>query len=656
MRREIKLIILVFALVVGPAIALSFLAVRVLESWQLVLQKRMAGEAGHVLDEAVAAWNHELTALRAMPDFPANHTKPSNMWVAHASELSLQHSWLDGLFVTRGGAEMVYPPVEPIAPPIERDVTSAEQAGPLSQVGAYLEQGDMAATIKCLELVAENRSPESGVGTRNAKNERGQRDSDEGFRYDLIALKRLATIYELQGQTAKVSEIRLKVLEEMLRRYDELVPLQRESMIEWLECAGLQGGEASGLQSQWRERMRLRTMKPDERTRVGNGIRMMESTIPDSGWLTMRVQEADFLVTKLPQPGTTSLVLALQFDEHKLIEHLNALFAIAVSNTEIRVRCQIRDEGEAGPILAVRQLPTPFEAMSLVATPEDVPAFVANARLQARLYRGGGLLLLISVVAGIWLVWREAAREIQQAGERSAFAAAVSHDLRTPLSSMRMLAESLYMGNVTDTNKQKKFLGTIIKESDRLSRLTDRALYFIRYGQGALRYQFTEGDLGGVVRETVETFAVGASGEVKIGIDIPSQLPSVKFDAGAIEQVVYNLLDNAVKYSRKEGEERGVPSSEPRGAGDDGLINVKLFVEGGQVVLSVEDHGVGMTPEEVRQVLKPYARGKNAGRQNARGLGLGLALCQHIVQAHGGSIQIQSEPGKGSKFKIILPG
>ena len=229
--------------------------------------------------------------------------------------------------------------------------------------------------------------------------------------------------------------------------------------------------------------------------------------------------------------------------------------------------------------------------------------------------------------------------EIRQARERSDFAAVVSHDLRTPLSSMRMLAESLYMGNVTDETKRKKFLGAIIKESDRLSRLTDRALYFIRYGQGALRYQFTEGDLGGVVREVTETFAVGVGSDVKITMNISPDVPPVRFDAGAIEQVVYNLLDNAVKYSPKDKSVR---------------IEVGLGVEAGKIALSVKDYGAGMTSEEVRHVLKPYRRGKNAERQNARGIGLGLALCQHVVQAHGGRIQIQSEPGKGSIFTILL--
>jgi len=132
----------------------------------------------------------------------------------------------------------------------------------------------------------------------------------------------------------------------------------------------------------------------------------------------------------------------------------------------------------------------------------------------------------------------------------------------------------------------------------------------------------------------------GEKEQILIEFDFPPDFPPVRFDAGAMEQVVYNLLDNAVKYSRRDGAVQ---------------IEVRLAMEAGTIILSVHDHGAGMTPEEVRQILKPYARGKNAGRQNARGIGLGLALCQHVVQAHGGRIQIQSELGKGSQFSVVLP-
>ena len=666
MRREIKLIIWVFILVVGPAIALSFLAARVLESWQLVLQKRMAGEAGHVLDEAAMVWDRELGLLREKSCQLSATLPPS---CARVADLSIQNPWLSGVYIVKFGSELLYPTAESHISEFASSGGDTEGGRCLVLGGIELGKGNTNAAIEWFEQVGAVRNSGAKFGDQNVGEEDGARDPEEGFFLDLVALKKLAEIYEGLGEDARLAEIRAKALERLLSRYDVLVPLQRESLIAWMsEGMGNGGWFAANkkdgktirlLLSQWRERMRGRLLGQDERAAWVNGISMMGPNVSDSGWVTMRLKQANLLVTKSGQLQGATLLVAWEYNELNLLEHLNALFSVAASNTEVRVSCQARNERKVGPILASRQLTSPFEAISLVATPQNIPAFMANVRLQTWLYRGGGALLLISVVAGVWLVWREAASEIRQARERSSFAAAVSHDLRTPLSSMRMLAESLYLGNVTDEVKRKKFLGAIIRESDRLGRLTERALYFIRYGQGALRYQFTEGDFGGVVREAVETFAVGVADlkvngqwvmgnteeiggkkKVIIGMEVPGTLPLLQFDAGAMEQVVYNLLDNAVKYSHRD---------------NPGNIRVSVVVEEGKMVLAVEDQGIGMTPAEMRQVLKPYARGGGAKHQNDRGLGLGLALCQHVVQAHGGRIQIRSELGKGTEFKVILP-
>jgi two-component system phosphate regulon sensor histidine kinase PhoR len=367
----------------------------------------------------------------------------------------------------------------------------------------------------------------------------------------------------------------------------------------------------------------------------------------------------------------------LQFDEARLREHLNEVFARVATNSGIAVRVQDPESSTFHPssfILHTSKLPSPLESITLEATPADPMAFLANARLQTRLYGWGGGLLIISVVAGAWLIWRQAAGEILDARERTDFAATVSHDLRTPLSSMRMLAESLYMGNIVDDAKKKTFLGAIVKESDRLSRLTDRALYFIRYGQGSLRYQFTEGDLGSLVTDVVETFAVGIGAKVEmsvnrpqtsrasvqisstpvIGVAFDEELSQVRFDSGALEQVVFNLLDNAVKYSSPE---KGVRIEVSLTARERRHGRFRWGAKGtaSEVVLAVKDNGVGMTPDEVRRVLKPYTRGRGAAKQNTRGVGLGLALCHHVVKAHRGQIEIESEPGRGTTFSVVLP-
>jgi signal transduction histidine kinase len=232
-----------------------------------------------------------------------------------------------------------------------------------------------------------------------------------------------------------------------------------------------------------------------------------------------------------------------------------------------------------------------------------------------------------------------------------------------------MLAESLHLGRIEDAEKRKRFLEIILKESDRLSRLTDRALYFIQYGQGALRYRMTEGDIAALVKDVVETFATGIEGKVRelrpgdggqtaaagpvegageeqgtaaewgIDLTLSHDVSPVKFDAGAMEQVIFNLLDNAVKYSRNR---RRVE------------VRVMPDARGRHVVVSVRDFGVGIDPKDMRRIFNAYHRGK--GSANTVGLGLGLALCRDIVKAHQGRIEVESAVDEGSTFRVTLPG
>jgi signal transduction histidine kinase len=742
MKRESKLILLVFCLVVGPAVLLSLFAGRVLTNWQIVIQKRLEADAVRVLNQAVIAWEEELS------EHPLR-----------SSRASAQDSYSLGLFIVTPGVGLTYPPSEStessFTPSSVVSESAVRAAGWLQQAAVLHASGETNAALECLRKVAK---------------EDLSRDPDEGFYYDLIALKQMA---ELESSAADTP---VRALEEARRRvlvrYDDLVPLQRDLMVEWIEKEGFQGLRGGGVQgqesgfiihhssfiisSQWRERMRGRALTVTDRGKLAEEIGGLVPSLPESGWIKARIGGQEALVRRRVQgSGGEGEIVVLQFDEARLREHLNELFSRVATNSGIAVRIKDPDSSAFHPpsfILHAVRLPAPLEFITLEATPADPRAFVANARLQARLYGLGGGLLLISVVAGVWLIWRQAAGEIRDARERTDFAATVSHDLRTPLSSMRMLAESLYMGNIVDEAKKQTFLGAIVKESDRLSRLTDRALYFIRYGQGALRYQFTEGDLGSLVKDVAETFAVGIGGSVEekilprrhgdtergkekenvlrffklgstpfvkiakhlsgergaeslseverdlsdspprrvagisdsvprilnsrniefsslssclrasvvkssspvIRLALDLELPQVRFDSGAMEQVMFNLLDNAVKYSSPEKGVRIEVSLTARSRRLGRLFR-GAKAAASEVVLSVKDNGVGMTPDEIRRVMKPYARGRWAAKQNARGIGLGLALCHHVIQAHRGRIEIKSEPGKGTTFSVILP-
>jgi two-component system, OmpR family, phosphate regulon sensor histidine kinase PhoR len=296
--------------------------------------------------------------------------------------------------------------------------------------------------------------------------------------------------------------------------------------------------------------------------------------------------------------------------------------------------------GERATVVARGTLPPPFAQAAVLAVPADPETLRASARWQARLYTWGVIVLGAGVAVGVWLALQQAVGAIRQARLRSSFVATVSHDLRTPLSSMRMLAESLYLDRIQDEAKRKRFLAAILRECDRLGRLTDRALYFIRFGQDALQYHLAEGDLGRLVRNTADAFLSGfREGEVRLRVDAPEQLPATRFDAGAMEQVITNLLDNAVKYSPHDKVIDVAVGADPRRR---------------EVVVSVRDQGTGIARADLRQIFRPYYRGRRQAAATT-GIGLGLALCRHIVRAHGGRIDVQSAVGAGSTFRVILP-
>jgi len=344
-------------------------------------------------------------------------------------------------------------------------------------------------------------------------------------------------------------------------------------------------------------------------------------------------------------------------------------------------------DGAAERPLAVGELPSPLDAVRIRAFAEDPGRTRRAGRLEARLYGWGILLMAAGIVAGAWAVLREAASEIRQARARSDFVVGVSHDLRTPISSMKMLAESLFLDHVQDPQQKKRFLSTMVSECERLSQLVERVLFFVRFGQDALVYSLHESDLGALVESVVGSFVNRFSGatarqdngegdrrpEAEPGAALEGSpaacgvarkfaasglavtltkepgLPRAKVDEGAVSQVILNLLDNAVKYSCRG---RAVVRVEVAGTVR------KRHAFGRQrewLRIAVGDKGIGIRRNELRRIFRKFYRGRGAKREHVSGVGLGLAMCRHVATAHGGWIEAESVPGEGSTFTVFLP-
>jgi signal transduction histidine kinase len=249
----------------------------------------------------------------------------------------------------------------------------------------------------------------------------------------------------------------------------------------------------------------------------------------------------------------------------------------------------------------------------------------------------GALSLLMG--AGMILTYRNVSRELALAKLKSDFVSNVSHELRTPLALIRLYAETLELGRISNPGKHQEYYEIIRKESERLTALINNILDFSRIEAGKKEYSFCETDVADLVRSTLESYRFeiehnGFHFEQKID----TNLPPLHVDREAIARSLLNLVNNAVKYSAREK-----------------YLGVYLYRENGSVYLEVVDHGIGIPAKEQPKIFEKFYRVGDPLVHNTKGSGLGLSLVRHIVRAHGGEVTVESAPGHGSKFIIALP-
>jgi signal transduction histidine kinase len=260
-------------------------------------------------------------------------------------------------------------------------------------------------------------------------------------------------------------------------------------------------------------------------------------------------------------------------------------------------------------------------------------------RRQVMLFTGALGVLVAVIVAGIVMTWRLMRRETEMARLKSDFVANVSHDLKTPLSVIRMFGETLEMGRVTDEGRRQEYYRVITREGERLSRLIDNVLDFSRIEGGRQTYDMTPTTVEPLIRGTLEAFAYPLAQQgFKVEVCLAADLPEVTMDADAVGQALANLIDNAIKYS-----------------GNDRAVTIDARVADGWLVIAVSDRGLGIAPEEQAKIFEKFYRVGRSDTQGRRGSGVGLALVRHIAEAHGGAIAVESAPGEGSRFSLRLP-
>jgi signal transduction histidine kinase len=314
------------------------------------------------------------------------------------------------------------------------------------------------------------------------------------------------------------------------------------------------------------------------------------------------------------------------------------------------------------------------------------------ARQRVRSWWFGGLIAAAATaaLAGLVAAQRAFRRQLRLSQMKSDFVASASHELRAPIASVRLLAESLDRGKVQDESRRAEYFGLIVQECRRLSALIENVLDFSRIDQGRKQYEFEATDLAALVAQTVKVMApYAAERQVALELSTQGEPAPIEADGKALQQALVNLIDNAVKHS-PAGQTVTVglefthdqPAELPPAATSipTPIPNPNLHPNpnpppppiapetdqgpaagGGRemvpvaVRLWVEDRGQGIPLSDQRRVFEPFYRRGSELRRETQGIGIGLSIVRHVAEAHGGRVSVESAAGKGSRFTIQLP-
>jgi signal transduction histidine kinase/tetratricopeptide (TPR) repeat protein len=248
-------------------------------------------------------------------------------------------------------------------------------------------------------------------------------------------------------------------------------------------------------------------------------------------------------------------------------------------------------------------------------------------------------LLIMVMTVGTIIFYKYIAREEELLRLKAEFVDSVSHTLKTPLARMGLLAENIRRGWVKDEAKKEQFLETIMAETSRMNDMINNMLNFSRIDSGKKQYEFSDASLQDIVTSTLDQYQshIAAAG-FSSRREIDSTLPLLRLDPDAIKLVLVNLLQNAVKYSDQQKH-----------------IEVRLFRAEDFAVLEVQDQGMGIAQRDRQQIFDKFFRATDSNVKAREGSGLGLFLVHHAVAAHNGKVEVSSEPGEGSTFRVYLP-
>ncbi len=633
-----RLLALFLILTIAPAAGLAWLGWRLLEQDRALEAQRAMERREYATDLVASALNRRIAASRRQ--------------LAQSGEASSLISAPDAVVVRFQQNDVRdIPAGRLLYYPVAFHDREAPEGPFLAGDRLELTHRDYAKAIEQFRVFAGSKNPalRAGAQFRIARNERKLGNLQEA----LAAYDKLAGVdgVSMAGVPAGLAarQARCVLLEEMgrtedLKReagtlFDDLLvgryrltrpvfQLHAEQVCRWLGRSEIAGpdqvalsGAGEWLWQQWQ-------------TARSSGVSIAETT-------TVRLLDRSLtILASTTQDGLSALIAGPRYVEAEWLlpvqhtvptEGLSILLRDAAGNP-------VNNPAPAGSGRASIRLTSdtglPWTVVASSVSAAESESFASRRRL---LLAALALASVLVVTTGYALT-RSLSHELDVARLKSDFVAAVSHEFRTPLATLRQLTENLADGRVSTDQRRSAYYQTQRRATSRLSRLVERLLDFGRMEAGALRYHFEPVNPGRLVRDVVDEFDnIAATSGHEITASVDPALPDVYADPEALGQALWNLLDNAIKYSP------GQPA-----------VWIDAVREGDFVAIRIRDEGLGIAPHEEKQLFSKFFRGSAALSGHIKGAGIGLAMVDHIVRAHGGRIRVESQPGKGSIFTVLL--
>ena len=620
------LLILLMAVLIPTACVLWFMNAAISNEHLAVRQRLMIVYSQQLADAQTRIETYWAKKLKAFDDV-------RGMSAAQTFETLTRTGVADAVIVHDASGEVAYPQVgrglsSPATTPqwesaqsLERDAAYSEASKAYGKIANSGGNPDCRAQAwqakgRCLvQLGHKDEAIEVLVGVLSRAEYRSARDRWERF------IVPDALMHALHLSQPRESEQWQRIKEELLVRVNNYKKPAMPSAQRRFLMMALQQETGVSLPMLDAERLAAEYLDADIARPAGSGIRPMQSanlwtlTSSDGGvvGLFREATVADLLASS--EPDISSLAGA------ELVTHYGP------DSDETR-----------RPFVSIPVGPSmPSWNMSLYL--DDPELFTAAARRQNAIYLWTGGAGVLAIVVFSLAIATYIGRQIRLTHLKNNLIATVSHELKTPLASMRVLVDTLREGRCISKQQRQEYFELIAKENERLSRLIDSFLTFSRMERNRRAFEFVHVDVGDVVRAAVDAVSERfASPESQLEVVVDDMLPEVWADEDAMMTAILNLLDNAWKYS-----------------GDHKLIRVRAYTCKSSVIIEVRDNGTGMSRRVTSRIFDKFYQVDQTLSRKAGGCGLGLSIVKFILDAHGGTVGVDSKMDEGSTFTIQLP-